>query len=1140
MFNRPADSEDARKSANDLQSRRALTGAAALLAFLLLGMACLALTPAPQSPATKIVKATAPAPVLVAQGSQPNAALPAAAPQDDEAAFAAFEAWSDEYLAATEDDQPRLEKRGVETAARRMEAMARLIQSDPERAYARAVPAVTASKLPAAVRSNLEERVNARGDFLCLAALSTGADTPPVQRKAELLGKSYTAHTWGRRLEQTTKYNIAMHGIAVGGQLALHPSPLRVLEPGEIPDPRLPVANPDERCPVSGVASREVAVESGGQIYYLCSGGHIVTLEGELTAQEGSTPGDGSLAQSAWTEGTKTVLYIRVNYPDDLTDPQTESSCTSMFNSSIALFQEFSYGKTTLVPTITPLLTMPQNKAYYAGSAGDMAILADGRAVAAAAGYNYTNYDLDCVRFQGAGGSYGGMAYVGGRGCWMKSSSYGTLCHELGHNFGLWHANFWAATGDSAIGPGSNSEYGDSYDVMGSSGGGILNHYNAYEKNRLGWLPTTNVSTITASGTYRIYRFDQPVLNASSIYALKVRKDADRDYWLDYRRRIGNSFLQNGVDLHWDPWASSNSGSHLLDATPGTSNGKTDAAVVVARTFSDPEAGIHITPLAVNATAPEYIDVAVNIGAFSGNRAPTATVGASATAVATSTAVNFTCSASDADGDPLVYRWDFNDNGIGAAGANASKTYTAAGEYMVRCTVSDMKGGVASDSVVVTVGSPGTFRISGQVLSGGAPLEGARVYVSTSKYTWTDSDGTYTLAGLAAGSYTVTAVKYGFTFSASGFTNPVVVGPNAVGVNFNANIQTYSISGTVTAGGTGVSGVTVSDGTRSALTGSTGTYTISGVPNGSYTLVATKTGDTFNPSGWSNPVSVSGANLTGRNFVAPVYSISGTVTGVSQAVTISNGTRSTVSYKSGSGKNAKWVYTLSNLPKGTYTLTATLSGYTFVPSGWSNPLTVASNLSNINFTTNTSNSFTISGTIYGVSQAVTVSDGTRSTTSKLTGKGKNTKWTYTLSNVPAGTYTVTASLAGYTFTTSGWSNPVVVNANVSGRDFQATAAGQFDNSAPDIVSSPWANPNPVKLLASTTVDVVAVDNDEGPEALTYTWSVETGPGAVIFEGNASESSRKVTFYKTGTYRLRVTVSDGADFATDTVDVKVSK
>ena len=61
-----------------------------------------------------------------------------------------------------------------------------------------------------------------------------------------------------------------------------------------------------------------------------------------------------------------------------------------------------------------------------------------------------------------------------------------------------------------------------------------------------------------------------------------------------------------------------------------------------------------------------------------------------------------------------------------------------------------------------------------------------------------------------------------------------------------------------------------------------------------------------------------------------------------------------------------------------------------------------------------------------------------------------------------------------------------------------------------------------------------------PAALTYTWSVEKGPGAVIFEGSAAESSRKVTFYKAGTYRLRVTVSDGIDFATDTVDVKVKR
>src|SRR5205814_1223077 len=110
--------------------------------------------------------------------------------------------------------------------------------------------------------------------------------------------------------------------------------------------------------------------------------------------------------------------------------------------------------------------------------------------------------------------------------------------------------------------------------------------------------------------------------------------------------------------------------------------------------------------------------------------------------------------------------------------------WSAAGEYVVRCLVSDMKGGLGSASVVVQVGSPTTYRISGRVTAEGNPLVNVRVYVSSSKMTYTDSDGTYNLVGLAAGNYTVNASLYGYALSPTGFANPVSVGPNATGISF--------------------------------------------------------------------------------------------------------------------------------------------------------------------------------------------------------------------------------------------------------------------------------------------------------------------------------------------------------------------
>jgi subtilisin family serine protease len=77
--------------------------------------------------------------------------------------------------------------------------------------------------------------------------------------------------------------------------------------------------------------------------------------------------------------------------------------------------------------------------------------------------------------------------------------------------------------------------------------------------------------------------------------------------------------------------------------------------------------------------------------------------------------------------------------------------------------------------------------------------------------------------------------------------------------------DTYSVSGTITNGsGTGISGVTVSNGTVSATTNSSGAYTLTGLANATYTLTPSLSGYTFSPA--SRSVTVNGANVTGVNF----------------------------------------------------------------------------------------------------------------------------------------------------------------------------------------------------------------------------------------------------------------------------------
>ena len=80
---------------------------------------------------------------------------------------------------------------------------------------------------------------------------------------------------------------------------------------------------------------------------------------------------------------------------------------------------------------------------------------------------------------------------------------------------------------------------------------------------------------------------------------------------------------------------------------------------------------------------------------------------------------------------------------------------------------------------------------------------------------------------------------------------------------------TFFISGTVTYNGSSLGNVTLSLSgpvSRTTSTESNGTYSFTGLPNGTYTITPNLSGYTFNPP--SRSVTISVANVTGQNFVA--------------------------------------------------------------------------------------------------------------------------------------------------------------------------------------------------------------------------------------------------------------------------------
>ncbi len=316
------------------------------------------------------------------------------------------------------------------------------------------------------------------------------------------------------------------------------------------------------------------------------------------------------------------------------------------------------------------------------------------------------------------------------------------------------------------------------------------------------------------------------------------------------------------------------------------------------------------------------------------------------------------------------------------------------------------------------------YTLSGRITLDGAGLAGVAVSAGSQSAT-TDASGDYAIGGLTAGVYTVTASKAEYSFGPA--SQEVTLGPNKRGVNFTAAVVTYTVAGRITVNGAGLAGVTVNAGDRDAVTAANGAYSIAGLPAGDYTVIAAKFGYSFDPA--TRQVTL-GPDATAMDFTAqandtpgepPTYTLSGRIStadgagvpGVTLTATRPAAADATAAVPSAvTGADGR--YTISGLRAGSYTVTASKSGYTFDPA--TRQVTLGPDAAAVDFAgqAGETSTYAISGriTVNGAGLAgVTVSAGGQSAVTDADGR-------YTIAGLPTGSYTLSLSKAGYSLTPS--------------------------------------------------------------------------------------------------------------------------
>ena len=267
----------------------------------------------------------------------------------------------------------------------------------------------------------------------------------------------------------------------------------------------------------------------------------LVTVLGCLAALAPAPAGAHGFASSVRGQGAfageQSVLVVPITWGPQ---PQTVDELRHVvFTETGAFMRASSFGRGWLAGDVTPwLVALPSRPQCDAPA---LARIAD--TAAAAAGFDPARYDRFVYVFPRIDCGWSGLG--SGERAWINGTAHRKLvAHELGHTYGLAHANSWECAGGRC----RSVEYGDPYSTMGFGNG----DFNVFEKAFLGWV--TSVARPEDDGVFQLDRIELPASAAQGLVVTTARTE----YWFELRLEqlrapFGSWMLPTGVLVRVGP-----------------------------------------------------------------------------------------------------------------------------------------------------------------------------------------------------------------------------------------------------------------------------------------------------------------------------------------------------------------------------------------------------------------------------------------------------------------------------------------------------------------------------------------------------------------------------------------------------------